>query len=186
METLLAEASPPLFGPPILPVATAPSDRPLAVALVLDISLSMYGNERVLDMFKARLIEAFSHMEYDNVLLLGNELHEDPGAAVAGIHRFVPGVRNLPASIKEAVAGLDSIDRFYRRCLFLVTDQFSVRDVTAMVAAVNRNALRLTDISFHAVGFGPLYSRGISECGWDFKHLDEPSELDAVLNEVCK
>lgn len=184
METLAA--APPLFGPPISPLVTAPVDRPLVTALILDLSSSMFGNERVIDMFKTRLIEHFSKMEYDNVLILGNELYEDPGSAVAAIHAYKPPVRNLSLAIREATTNLASIDRFHRRRILLLTDQFSIKDVAAMKAAVFNNSLRLTDIEFFAAAYGPMYSRSISECDWRFTHLDESVELESVLNEVSK
>lgn len=184
METLENQ---PVFGPPIVAAKSIePADRPLAVALVLDLSTAMYNTHRVIDIFKKSLVSRFSNMEYDNVLLLAGNWYEDPGSAVAAIHSYAAPVRNLPAAIAEAVKQLGTLDRFYRRRMLLVTDQFSASDVHAMNVAIDRNATKLMDIEFHAVGYGPQYSRQLDECGWNFRHLDEPTELDFILTEVCK
>lgn len=189
METLVVETqavSPP-FGPPIIPaVATEPVDRPFAVALVLDVSHSMYGDRRIMSLFKENLVKRFANMEYDNILWLAGNWYEDPGSAVAGIQSFVPPVRNLSASIQQAVKALGTLDRFYRRIVLLVTDQFSVRDNVSLKSALSRNESHLLDINFHVVAYGPQYSRTISEGGWNYRHLDEVGEIEPILNEVCK
>ena len=184
MDTIAV--SPPLFGPPILPVATMPADRPSAVALVLDVSSSMCGDQRIIDLFKESLVSWFAKMEYDNILHFAGQWHEDPGNAVAAIHGFVQPVRNLSASIADATKALSTLDRVYRRKALLVTDQFSVRDTHVMKMAINRAESHLLDIVFHAVAYGPLYSRLVAECGWNFHHLDEPKEIEPLLMEVCK
>ena len=176
----------PVFGPPIIPAAIEPIDRPLAVALVFDVSASMYGDKRVIDLFKESLVSRFSNMEFDNIFYLGGEWYEDPGSAVAAICNYTIPVRNFSLAINDAVKSLSTLDRFYRRRLLLVTDSFSIRDCLAMSVPVNRNASHLLDISLHAAGYGPQYSRSIAECGWDFYHLDEPVEIDPILTKVCK
>jgi hypothetical protein len=189
METLVAETqavSPP-FGPPILPiVATEPADRPFAVALVLDLSSSMCGDCRVIDLFKESLVKRFANMEYDNIMYIAGNWCEDPGSAVAAIRGFVSPVRNLSASLIQAVKALSTLDRIYRRKVLLVTDQLSVRDIFSLKSSLATNEARLFDISFHAVAYGPAYSRAISESGWDYRHLDEVKEVEPILNEVCK
>jgi len=185
METQ-EQTIPPIFGPPINTVMTEPVDRPLALALVFDISHSLHGTRRVSDLFKASLVQHFSKMEYDNVLLLNGECYEDPGAAVAAIHKHATSVRDLSASITEAVASLTAFDRIYRRHLFLLTDQFMLREVNILKKATIQNQIRLFDISLFAAGYGPQYSRAIAESGWDYRHIDEPTEVATILNEVCK
>ncbi len=126
-------------------------------------------------------------MENDNVLLLAGETHENPGAAVAALHKHqTPGNRNMSAWVAQATAGLVAFDRFYRRRLVLLTDQFREVESLSLQKAVTQNGIRLHDIDFHAVGYGPKYSRKLSESGWAYRHLDEPAELDHVLTEVCK
>lgn len=179
--------SPPIFGPPILAVATEPADRPTAFALILDLSSqAMYGENHVIDLFKSSLVTCFSNMQYDNVLYFAGNWHEDPGSAVAAIHGYSPPVRNLSELITDVLKSFATLDRFYRRKVLLLTDQFSVCDVHPMNIAVSRNAAKLLDISFYAMAYGPQYARVISECGWEFHHSDEPTEIDSILMEVCK
>lgn len=175
-----------VYGPPIEPLPSEPADRPLAVALILDISLSAYGNKRIVDIFKSALVKKFANMEYDNVLLFANGLHEDPGHAVAAITTYKPNVRRFSFFLGEAVKSLMNIDRFYLRRVVLVTDQFATEDLTAVNAAINKNKLAMNDIQFHAAAFGPKYVREIAGCGWDnFRHIEDPSEIETVIKEVC-
>jgi hypothetical protein len=188
METVLAESVSPPFGPPIVPVVlTEPADRPFAVALVIDVSpASMCGENRVIDLFKQCLVNRFANMEFDNILYLAGDWHENPGSAVAGIQGFKPAVRNLSSSLVDCVKALSTLDRFYRRIVLLVTDQFSVRDKSALNSITSRNNAHMMDISFHAVAYGPQYARSIVESGWDCRHLDDVNEIEPILIEVCK
>ena len=185
METLV-QIIPPNFGPPINTVTTEPVDRPLALALVLDISHSLHGTRKVSDLFKANLVQRFSTMEHDNVLILNGECHEDPGSAVAAIHKHNTVVRNLSVAIMDSMNVLMKFDRMYRRRLLILTDQFMLREANFLKKAVSQNTVRLLDISFFIGGYGPQYSRVVADCGWEYCHIDDPSEVATILTEVCK
>ncbi len=175
-----------LFGPPIPSEIPSPIDRPLATALILDVSTSAYGNRRVVDLFKTSLVNRFANMEYDNVLLFNGECYEYPGVAVAAIRSYSKPVRHFNTSLTEAVKALSSMDRIYRRQLLLITDQFSDQDVVLVNNAIERNAVVLSDIAFYSVAYGPKYTRRIVECSWNaFFSVNEPVELDKILKEVC-
>lgn len=175
-----------VFGPPIEPLPAEPSERPLAVALILDISRSSYGNKRVVDLFKSALFKKFSNMEYDNVLVIDGELHEDPGNAVAAIAAYKPTLRKFGTFLTEAVRNLMHIDRFYLRRVVLITDQFAPEDVATVNAAIDKNQMSMSDIQFQVVAFGPQYARGIAGCAWDnFKNVADPSEIETAITEVC-
>jgi hypothetical protein len=178
--------TPETFGPPIVPSSIdEPEQRPLAVALVFDISRSAYGNQRVVDLFKSALVKKFANMEYDNVLLLGNELHEDPGHAVAAIREYKNPVRRFNQMLGEAVRSLMHIDRFYVRRLVVVTDQFAQPDLTIVESAINKNQTSMSDIDFYCLAFGPQYERAVANCSWDIFRHAEPQDIEAAVNEVC-
>ena len=176
----------PVFGPVIVPTAIEPSERPLAISLIIDISRSSYGSKRMIEFFKSALVSKFSNMEYDNVLLLNSEIYEDPGQAVAAISEHFYPVRRFAACMNEAVRSLMHVDRLYRRRIVLLTDQFDSVDVSVVNGAIHKNQTVLSDIEFCAVAFGPKYSRTILECFWgQMIQVGEPSEIESVIKEVC-
>ena len=161
-----------------------PTDRPMALALIIDLSNSTIGLERVLDVFKSLLIDMFSKMSYDNVLILINSYCENSGTAVAAISSYSTLSRNFSTIFKTTISSLNDMDRFYRRKLLLLTDRLLNEDIPIMLSVFEQNELRNTDIDFHVVGYGPNYSRRVSDIGWNYIHLDHPNELILFVEKV--
>lgn len=185
---MASEISEITFGPPIFSSVEAipPDDRPVALAIILDVSSkSVCGDKQVLSLFQQSLVNCLSGMESDHLFYF-QDWHEDPGSAVAAVKTCHTEVRDLSLTLVETVNALAAVERHYRRKLLLVTDQFMHRDFLTLKKACNQSAMRYLDIAFLARAFGPLYSRSIDQSGWDYKHLDDPTDISEILAEVWK
>jgi hypothetical protein len=174
------------FGPPISHLMVEPPERPLALGMVIDVSNSVYGDRRVIDIIKEELTYKLSNMESDELLYLDGRWYDSPGGAVAGLQSHAVSVRDLTSTVAKAVNSLAMVDRAFRRRLLLITDQFMHRETLLLKKMVNQNQMRFLDIVFSAIGYGPQYVRTLSECGWDYRHVEDLADFLKAYDEVIK